>query len=123
MKCACCESTGFTKIELSDIFYVSGDANLRVSKDLEFFSCNNCGYIIFFDKFLINKKNAFKEIHDYFDPKINALYFRRNEILKGHSIGEENELNQIQDEIKSMETQKQLSIEVMEKDFSSRKFK
>lgn len=99
MKCMQCGSTTFTKIEFSDIVNVWGDANLRACKTLEVFSCSDCGHIIFFDKFLINKKNALKKIDEEFDPQISLLYLRKNEILKGHFIAKENELTQIRNDI------------------------
>ena len=122
MKCMQCGSTTFTKIEFSDIVNVWGDANLRACETLEVFSCSDCGHIIFFDKFLINKKNALKKIDEEFDPQISSLYLRRNEILKGHSIATENELIQIRNEIIKIEDQKKRAIQEVEKRFSSRKF-
>ena len=78
--------------------------------------------IIFFDKFLINKKNTLKSINEKFDSQISALYFRRNEILKGHSNGTDSELVQIQKEIKKLEEQKKHEIQEVEKQFAYRKF-
>ena len=122
MKCTQCESTSFAKIELNDIMNVQGDAYFRGCETLECFSCCECGHIIFFDKFLINKKNALKSINEKFDSQISALYFRRNEILKGHSNGTDSEFVQIQKEIKKLEEQKKHEIQEVEKQFAYRKF-
>ena len=83
MKCTQCDSKMLTKIDLKDLFYVSGDDYLRKSNSLEVYVCNECGHIEFFDNALNTEQKEEKAVIEKFDNELNVLNEKRDAIING----------------------------------------
>ena len=83
MKCTCCGSKSLLKISLNDLFYVQGDASLKVSNTLEVYSCGECGHIELFDNSFKIKLQEEKKITEEFAGGLKELSQKRDFIRDG----------------------------------------
>lgn len=103
MKCTQCDSKMLTKIDLRDLFYVSGDASLQKSKSLEVYVCNECGHLEFFDNALNTKQKEEKAVVEKFDNELNVLIEKRDAIKNSELKKLTEELTDIEKQLTSLD--------------------
>ena len=103
MKCTQCDSKSLTKINLEDLFYVSGDASLKTSNTLEVYVCKECGHLEFFDNAINTKQKEEQEVIEKFDKELKILIEKRDFIKTGKLKELTEELSKVEKQLTSLD--------------------